>query len=125
MSSAQALKIDPDFKNKPMYTVDEYFEGLEKDLVEEWALEAAMKHGITLEESKKRVEQAMYPTITREELEAHSMTLDEMHERLLKNIKRRFAERELNAETEAAKKEARESNLKTYSSVDEMMNDIL
>lgn len=30
-----------------------------------------------------------------------------------------------NAETKAAMKEAREGNLKTYSSVDEMMNDIL
>ncbi len=30
-----------------------------------------------------------------------------------------------NAETKAAMKEAREGNLKTYSSVDEMMNEIL
>ena len=51
------LTIDPDFKNKPMYTVEEYFDGLAKDLAEEWALDEAMKQGIPLEESRKRVEQ--------------------------------------------------------------------
>lgn len=57
MSVAQAIKIDPDFKNKPLYTVEEYFDGLAKDLAEEWALDEAMKQGIPLEESRKRVEQ--------------------------------------------------------------------
>ena len=38
--------------------------------------------------------QAKYKIITQEELDAHGMTLEEMHERLVKNIKRRFAERE-------------------------------
>ena len=33
------------------------------------------------------------------------MTLDEMHERLVRNVKKRFAERELNAETKSAMKE--------------------
>ena len=28
------ISIDTDFKNKPMYTVDEYFDGLAKDLGE-------------------------------------------------------------------------------------------
>ena len=36
-----------------------------------------------------------------------------------------FAERELRAKTKAAMKEARDGNLKTYSSVDEMMEEIL
>lgn len=40
------LKIDPDFKNKPMYTVEEYFDGLAKDLEAEWALDEALQHGI-------------------------------------------------------------------------------
>ena len=33
------LRIDPGFKNKPMYTVDEYFDGLAKDLGEEYGME--------------------------------------------------------------------------------------
>ena len=37
----------------------------------------------------------------------------------------RFAERELQKETEGAMKETREGNLKTYSNVDKMMNEIL
>ena len=32
------LSIDPDFKNKPMYTVEEYFDGLAKDLGEEFGM---------------------------------------------------------------------------------------
>ena len=32
------LSIDPDFKNKPMYTVDEYFDGLSRDLGEEFGM---------------------------------------------------------------------------------------
>lgn len=32
------LSIDPDFKNKPMYTVEEYFDGLAKDLGEEYGM---------------------------------------------------------------------------------------
>ena len=32
------LSIDPDFKNKPMYTVEEYFNGLAKDLGEEFGM---------------------------------------------------------------------------------------
>lgn len=32
------LSIDPDFKNKPMYTVGEYFDGLAKDLGEEFGM---------------------------------------------------------------------------------------
>lgn len=125
MSAAQAIKIDPDFKSKPMYTVEEYFDGLAKDLEEERALDEALQRGIPLEESKKRVEQAICSTITREELDAHSMTLEEMHEKLAKNIRQRFAERDLKSKTKAAMKEAREGNLKTYSSVDEMMEEIL
>ena len=34
----RSLTIDPDFKNKPMYTVYEYFEGLAKDLGEEFGM---------------------------------------------------------------------------------------
>jgi hypothetical protein len=30
------ILIDPDFKSKPMYTIEEYFEGLAKDLEEEF-----------------------------------------------------------------------------------------
>ena len=33
------LSIDPDFKSKPMYTVEEYFDGLAKDLGEEFGME--------------------------------------------------------------------------------------
>lgn len=32
------LSIDPDFKNKPMYTVEEYFDDLAKDLGEEYGM---------------------------------------------------------------------------------------
>ena len=32
------ISIDPDFKNKPMYTVEEYFDGLAKDLGEEFGM---------------------------------------------------------------------------------------
>ncbi len=32
------LSIDPDFKNKPMYTVEEYFDGLAKELGEEYGM---------------------------------------------------------------------------------------
>ena len=32
------LSIDPDFKNKPLYTVEEYFDGLAKDLGEEYGM---------------------------------------------------------------------------------------
>ena len=32
------LSIDPDFKSKPMYTVEEYFDGLAKDLGEEFGM---------------------------------------------------------------------------------------
>ena len=32
------LSIDPDFKNKPRYTVEEYFDGLAKDLGEEYGM---------------------------------------------------------------------------------------
>ena len=32
------LSINPDFKNKPMYTVEEYFDGLAKDLGEEYGM---------------------------------------------------------------------------------------
>ncbi len=32
------LSIDPDFKNKPMYSVEEYFDGLAKDLGEEYGM---------------------------------------------------------------------------------------
>ena len=32
------LSIDPDFKNKPMYTVEEYFDCLAKDLGEEYRM---------------------------------------------------------------------------------------
>jgi hypothetical protein len=32
------LTIDPDFKNKQMYTVEEYFDGLAKDLGEEFGM---------------------------------------------------------------------------------------
>ena len=32
------LSIDPDFKNKPMCTVEEYFDGLAKDLGEEYGM---------------------------------------------------------------------------------------
>ena len=32
------LTIDPNFKSKPMYTVDEYFDGLAKDLGEEFGM---------------------------------------------------------------------------------------
>ena len=59
--------------------------------------------------------QAKYPTITIEELEAHAMTLEEMHERLTKKIKDHYAQRGLNASTSAAMREAREGNMKTYS----------
>ena len=54
------------------------------------------------------------PTITKAEIAEHFVTLEEMHESLVKNIKQRFAERELKKETEDAMKEAREDNLKTY-----------
>ena len=40
--------------------------------------------------------QAKYPTITIEELEAHGMTLEEMHARLTQKIKEHFAQRERN-----------------------------
>ena len=33
------LTIDPDFKNKPMYTVEEYFDGLAKELGEEFGMD--------------------------------------------------------------------------------------
>ena len=33
------LGIDPDFKNKPMYTVEEYFDGLAKDLGAEFGMD--------------------------------------------------------------------------------------
>lgn len=32
------ISIDPDFKSKPMYSVDEYFDGLAKDLGEEFGM---------------------------------------------------------------------------------------
>ena len=32
------LSIDPYFKNKPMYSVEEYFDGLAKDLGEEYGM---------------------------------------------------------------------------------------
>ena len=32
------ISIDPDFKSKPMYTVDEYFDGLAKDLGAEFGM---------------------------------------------------------------------------------------
>ena len=48
------------------------------------------------------------PTITKAEIAEHFVTLEEMHEYLVKNIKQRFAERELRAKTKAAMKEARE-----------------
>ena len=32
------LSIDPDFKNKPMYTVEEYFDGLAKELGEQYGM---------------------------------------------------------------------------------------
>ena len=32
------ISIDPDYKSKPMYTVDEYFDGLAKDLGEEFGM---------------------------------------------------------------------------------------
>ena len=32
------LSIDPDFKNKPMYSVEEYFDGLAKELGEEYGM---------------------------------------------------------------------------------------
>lgn len=32
------LSVDPDFKNKPMYSVDEYFDGLAKELGEEFGM---------------------------------------------------------------------------------------
>lgn len=32
------LSIDPDFKKKPMYSVEEYFDGLAKDLGEEYGM---------------------------------------------------------------------------------------
>ena len=32
------LSIDPDFKNKPMYSIEEYFDGLAKDLGEEYGM---------------------------------------------------------------------------------------
>jgi len=32
------LSIDPDFKKKPLYTVEEYFDGLAKDLGEEFEM---------------------------------------------------------------------------------------
>ena len=65
------------------------------------------------------------PTITKAEIAEHFVTLEEMHEHLVKNIKQRFAERELRAKTIAAMKEARSGDLKTYSDVKGMMNDIL
>ncbi len=34
------------------------------------------------------------PTITKAEIAEHFVTLEEMHEHLVKNIKQRFAERE-------------------------------
>ena len=33
------LTVDPDFKNKPMYTVEEYFDGLAKDLGAEFGMD--------------------------------------------------------------------------------------
>jgi hypothetical protein len=69
--------------------------------------------------------EAIKQTITKAEIAEHFVTLEEMHEHLVKNIKQRFAERELRAKKRAAMKEAREGNLKTYSSVDEMMEEIL
>ena len=39
------------------------------------------------------------PTITKAEIAEHFVTLEEMHEHLVKNIKQRFAERELRAKT--------------------------
>lgn len=32
----EKLQIDPDFKSKPMYTIEEYFDGLAKDLEKEF-----------------------------------------------------------------------------------------
>ena len=37
------LSIDPDFKNKPMCTVDEYFDGLAKELDEELCMDDVRK----------------------------------------------------------------------------------
>lgn len=37
------LSIDPDFKNKPMCTVDEYFDGLAKELDEELGMDDVRK----------------------------------------------------------------------------------
>ena len=34
----QQITVDSDFKNKPMYTVEEYFDGLAKDLGEEFGM---------------------------------------------------------------------------------------
>ena len=34
----RSISIDPDFKSKPMYTVEEYFDGLAKDLGEEFGM---------------------------------------------------------------------------------------
>ena len=34
----RSISVDPDFKSKPMYTVDEYFDGLAKDLGEEFGM---------------------------------------------------------------------------------------
>ena len=33
------ISIDPDFKSKPMYTVEEYFDGLAKDLGAEFGMD--------------------------------------------------------------------------------------
>jgi len=50
-----------------------------------------------IEAGRFRTEDEMEAFMDRalEELEAHSMTLDEMHERLVENIKKRFAVRAL------------------------------
>ena len=37
------LSIDPDFKNKPMCTVDEYFDGLAKELDKELGMDDVRK----------------------------------------------------------------------------------
>lgn len=82
MSAPQPISIDPDFKNKPMYTVEEYFDGLAKDLEEEWALDEALKQGIPLEESKKRVEDVIY--------DLHLLTADEFIAQMEPRIRSMF-----------------------------------
>lgn len=42
-SYCRPLSIDPDFKNKPMCTVDEYFDGLAKELDEELGMDDVRK----------------------------------------------------------------------------------